>query len=50
MYWDHSTNPQEAYNIYKNGFGGSILGNLFNKYRIKFALLTDNKEVGSFEV
>lgn len=50
MYWDYSSNPQEAYNIYKGGFGGSILGNLFNKYRIKFAFLTDNKEVSSIEI
>ena len=50
MYWDKSTNPQEAYNIYKNGFGGSLLGNLFNKYRIKFAFMTDNKEVSSIEI
>jgi hypothetical protein len=45
MYWDNSTNPQEAYNIYKGGFGGSLLGNIFNKYRLKFSFLTDNKEV-----
>ena len=50
LYMDNSTNPQEAYNIYKNGFGGSLLGNLFNKYRLKFAFLTDNKEVSSFEI
>ena len=50
MYWDNSTNPQEAYNIYKGGFGGSLLGNLFNKYRIKFSFLTDNKEVSSIEI
>lgn len=50
MYWDHSTNPQEAYNIYKGGFGGSLLGNMFNKYRIKFSFLTDNKEVSSIEI
>jgi hypothetical protein len=50
MYWDQSTNPQEAYNIYKGGFGGSLLGNMFNKYRIKFSFLTDNKEVSSIEI
>jgi hypothetical protein len=50
MYWDNSTNPQEAYNVYKGGFGGSLLGNLFNKYRIKFSFLTDNKEVSSIEI
>jgi hypothetical protein len=50
QYWNDSTNPQDAYNIYKDGFGGSILGNLFNKYRIKVAFLADNKESGSFEL
>jgi hypothetical protein len=50
QYWNDSTNPQDAYNIYKDGFGGSILGNLFNKYRIKVAFLADNKEKGSFEL
>jgi hypothetical protein len=50
QYWNDSTNPQDAYNIYKDGFGGSILGNLFNKYRIKIAFLSDNKEKGSFEL
>lgn len=50
MYFDNSTNPQEAYNIYKGGFGGSLLGNMFNKYRIKFSFLTDNKEVSSIEI
>ena len=42
-------NPQEAYNIYKSGKGGSI-GNIFNKYRIKVAFLDDNVEKGSFEI
>ena len=49
-YWDDATNPQQAYNIYKNGFGSSWLGDLFNKYRIKVAFLEDNKEEWSFEV
>jgi hypothetical protein len=50
QYWPNATNPQEAYNIYKNGYGGSILGNLFNKYRIKIAFLDDNVETSSFEI
>lgn len=49
-YWDDATNPQQAYNIYKSGFGGSLLGNLFNKYRIKISFLEDNQEHGSFEI
>ena len=50
QFWSDASNPQQAYNIYKAGFGGSILGNLFNKYRIKVAFLSDNKEKGSFEI
>ena len=49
-YWANSTNPQEAWNIYKGGYGGSALGNLFNKYRIKIAFLEDNIEQSSFEL
>lgn len=49
-YWPNATNPQEAWNIYRSGYGGSILGNLFNKYRIKVAFLEDNKEQSSFEL
>jgi len=45
-----SVNPQQAYNIYKKGYGGSALGNLFNKYRVRFSFLVDNKEQGSFEI
>jgi len=50
QYWPTSSNPQQAYNIYKGGFGGSILGNLFNKYRIKLSFLNDNKESASIEL
>lgn len=50
QYWDEASNPQQAYNIYKAGFGGSWLSNLFNKYRIKVSFLEDNKEKASFEI
>ena len=50
QYWPTASNPQEAYNIYKGGFGGSTLGNIFNKFRIKVSFLTDNQERSSFEI
>jgi hypothetical protein len=50
QYWPFASNPQEAYNIYKSGFGGSTLGNIFNKFRIKVSFLTDNQERSSFEI
>ena len=32
QYFNDAVNPQQAWNIYKNGYGGSLLGDLFNKY------------------
>jgi hypothetical protein len=49
-YWANASNPQEAYNIYKDGFGGSILGNMYNKYRARFSIVQNNKVTGSFEI
>lgn len=49
-YYGHPVNPQEAWNIYKKGYGGSVLGELFNKYRVKVSFLQDNSEQSSFEI
>ena len=49
-FWSDASNPQEAYNIYKAGFGGSILGNLFNKYRFRFSVVKDNAVIGGVEI
>lgn len=45
-YWSKSTNPQEAWNIYRKGHGGS---NVFNKYKIKVSVLEHNKEKASYQ-
>ena len=45
---DHATNPQEAWNIYQSGYGGSLLG--INKYVIKVEFLKDGEPEGSFEI
>lgn len=49
-FWSDASNPQQAYNIYKAGFSGSILGNAMSKYRVKVAMVQNNKEKGSFEI
>lgn len=49
-FWADASNPQQAYNIYKAGFGGSILGNAINKYRFRFSLVQDNNVKSSFEI
>lgn len=50
QYIADSTNPQEAYNIYKAGYGDSIMGGLFSKYQIKVSFLEDSVEQGSIEI
>jgi hypothetical protein len=49
-YWSDASNPQEAYNIYKAGFGGSILGNALSKYRVQVSMLKDNVQKASFQI
>jgi hypothetical protein len=50
-YWNSSTNPQQAYNIYKEGYGGSgIFGNIFNKYKLRVQFIQDNEVGSSFEI
>jgi hypothetical protein len=49
-FWSDATNPQEAYNIYKSGYGGSILGNALSKYRVQVSVLKDNKQKGAFQI
>ena len=49
-YWSNASNPQEAYNIYKEGFGKGILANLISKYRLRFSMVKDNKVQSSFEI
>lgn len=46
-YFDTAVNPQQAYNYYLAGAG---IGGVFDKYRIKFTYLVDNKDKGSFEI
>tara|TARA_A100001011_G_C14018663_1_gene718472 strand:+ start:110 stop:805 length:696 start_codon:yes stop_codon:yes gene_type:complete len=43
QYWDEASNPQQVYNIYKKGYGGGALGNIFNRYKFRFQFLKDNK-------
>lgn len=50
-YFPNALNPSQAYDIYKDGYGGgSAISGLFNKYRVKLAFVEDNKEVNSLEL
>jgi hypothetical protein len=37
-------NPQEAWNTYTDGYGGSMLQDILNKYKIKLSFLVDDVE------
>ena len=50
QYFANSSNPLEAYDIYKKGPGTSLFSNLFNKYRLKIAFMEYNTEKTSFEI
>ena len=49
-YSPNSINPQEAYNIYKDGINSSLAKSAFNKYRLKVSFLEYNKERGAFTI
>ena len=36
--------PQEAWDIYSQGFGGSPWSDLLNKYKVKLSFIVDNQE------
>ena len=44
QYWSESSDPQKAWDIYKKGYGGSLLGSLFGKYSIKVSLMEGDTE------
>jgi hypothetical protein len=50
QYWSDSTDPQKAWNIYKAGYGGSMLGNLFGRYSVKVSVMEGDIEGTSFTI
>jgi hypothetical protein len=50
QYFADSTNPQQAYDIYRNGYGSSVLGGIMSKYQVKVSFLEDNVEQGSIQI
>jgi len=49
-YYSSPSNPQQAWNIYKEGFGGNMLGSLLNRYRVKISFLDNNVTTSSYEI
>jgi hypothetical protein len=49
-YQPNAINPQEAYNIYKEGINSSLAKSIFNKYALKISFLEYDTERGSFTI
>tara|TARA_B100000900_G_scaffold415278_1_gene444561 strand:- start:712 stop:1587 length:876 start_codon:yes stop_codon:yes gene_type:complete len=49
-YQPNAINPQEAYNIYKEGISASLAKSMYNKYGLKVSFLEYNTERGSFTI
>lgn len=50
QYWPDASNPQKAWDIYKAGYGGSLLGSIFGKYTVKVSLMEGDTEDSSFTI
>lgn len=51
-YWDNSSNPQQVYDIYKEGYTGFAFGSalgMVNKYGLKLSFMENDKEKTSYE-
>lgn len=47
-YFSNALNPQEAYNIYRNGYGAA--SGIEFPYQLKIEYLKDGKEQGGFTI
>ena len=47
-YYPTALNPQEAWNVYQDGYGASWLANIFGKYNVKVSVLENGTEDSSF--
>jgi len=50
QYWPTSSDPQQAWNVYKAGYGGNLFASLFGQYQVKVALLNNGQETSSVQV
>jgi hypothetical protein len=46
-FYNYVLNPQDVWDIYSRGYGGSLLGNVLGRYRAKLAFYEDNVETAS---
>lgn len=50
QYYPNSIDPQTAFNIYQQGYGASMLSNIFGKYQVKISLVENGAENSSLTI
>jgi hypothetical protein len=50
QYWPESCDPQKAWNVYRAGYGASMLAGLLGKYTVKVSLMEGDTEENSFSI
>jgi hypothetical protein len=50
QYWANSIGPNDAWHIYKKGYGGSWLSNIFGRYSVKVSVMEGDTEESSFTI
>jgi hypothetical protein len=50
QYWSEACDPQKAWNVYQDGFGGSLLGNTFGSYSVKVSVMNGETEQSSYTI
>ena len=50
QYYPNSLNPQEAWNIYAKGYGGSMMSNMFGSYQVEVSLIQNGTTQSSVTI
>jgi hypothetical protein len=50
QYYPNSIDPQTAWNIYQQGYGASMLSNIFGKYQVKLSVVENGAENSSLTI
>ena len=50
QYWPNSLNPQDAWNVYTQGYGNSVVGNLFGSYHVQVSVLENGTTTSSIKI
>jgi hypothetical protein len=50
QYYPNAIDPQTAWNIYQQGYGSSMLSNIFGKYQVKISLVENGADTSSLTI